>query len=308
MPAFTWDVDPILFHWPAWLSFLPGDGLRYYSLLYVAVFLGGHRLMDWQVRRAGGDEEQANDFLVYGVIAVLGGARVGHVFFYEWDRFLADPAWIFMIHKGGLASHGATLGMALAIYVFAKLRRQSYWELCDRLSFSAALGAILVRAGNFFNSEIVGRPTNGDWGVRFPRHDGYADPPLRHPSQLYEVVLGLVVMATLLGVDRAMGREKRPRGLMIAVFMAVYFAGRFLVEYFKEYQALDPGSLLTMGQWLSLVPALGGVVGIVISLKRNIPAKWNVYTVSDDDLEDDEDDEDEDAGDDDVDEVLLNKT
>ena len=160
MPAFTWDVDPILIHFPSWLSFLPVEGIRYYSLLYVGVFLGGYKLLDWQIRRAGGSEEDANDFVVYGVIAVLAGARMGHVFFYEWDRFVKDPMWLFMIHKGGLASHGATIGLLFVMWLFTKLRRQSFIEGCDRFAFSAALGSILVRIGNFFNSEIVGRKTD----------------------------------------------------------------------------------------------------------------------------------------------------
>src|SRR5688572_7100831 len=235
MPAFTWDVDPILVHFPAWLAWLPVDGIRYYSLLYVGVFLGGYKLLDWQIRRAGGSPDDANDFVLYGVIAVLGGARMGHVFFYEWDRFVKEPLWLFQIHKGGLASHGATVGLFLAMYLFTKFRRQSFIEGCDRFAFSAALGSILVRLGNLFNSEIVGRKTNADWGVRFPRFDG-PDAPLRHPSQIYEIALGLFVMAALWFADRQFGKEKRPRGLMISLFMALYFTGRFGVEFVKEYQ------------------------------------------------------------------------
>lgn len=301
MPAFTWDVDPILIHLP----WLPGGGIRYYSLLYVGVFLGGYKLLDWQIRRAGGDARDANDFVLYGVIAVLGGARIGHVFFYEWDRFVKDPLWLFKIYEGGLASHGATIGLLLAMFLFTKFRRQSFIEGCDRFAFSAALGSILVRVGNFFNSEIVGRETNADWGVRFPRYDRVPDPPLRHPSQLYEVALGLVVMLALFVADRAFGKEKRPRGLMISLFMALYFTGRFCVEFVKEYQPGETMTGLTTGQWLSLVPALLGYTGLVLTLKYRVPAKWNVFTLpaSGGDDESDEDDQ----GDEDVDEVLLDK-
>lgn len=276
MPAFTWDIDPILIRFPAWLSWLPGDGIRYYSLLYVGVFLGGYKLLDWQLRRAGGDPQDANDFVLYGVIAVLGGARMGHVFFYEWERFVRDPVWLFKIHEGGLASHGATIGLLVAMKLFTRLRRQSFIEGCDRFAFSAALGAILVRVGNFFNSEIVGRRTGADWGVRFPRHDRVPDPPLRHPSQLYEALLGLAVFAALLWADRALGREKRPRGALISLFMALYFTGRFVVEYFKEYQPGEAAAGLTTGQWLSLLPAALGYAGLYVSLERRVPARWGV--------------------------------
>lgn len=307
MPTFNWDVSPILFRYPEWLSFLPGDGIRYYSLLYVGVFLGGYKLLDWQIQRAGGDEEDANDFILYGVIAVLGGARLGHVLFYDFEKFKQDPLWLFRIWEGGLASHGGTIGLLVAMWLFTKLRRQSFIEGTDRFAFSAALGSILIRIGNFFNSEIVGRPTDQSWGVRFVRYDG-PEGPLRHPSQLYEVLLGCVVMAALVVADRAFGREKRPRGVLISIFFALYFTGRFIVEFFKEYQTLDPdGSALTMGQYLSIVPALAGYVGFFVALKKNIPARWNVYhPPSDDDFDDEDEDEDSEA-DPDVEDVLLDK-
>jgi phosphatidylglycerol:prolipoprotein diacylglycerol transferase len=232
---------------------------------------------------------------------------MGHVFFYEWDRFVSDPLWLFKIHEGGLASHGATIGLFLAMLVFTKLRRQSFVEGCDRFSYSAALGAILVRIGNLFNSEIVGRVTHSDWGVRFPRYDRIADPPLRHPSQLYEVFLGLVVLVSLFITDRALGKEKRPRGVMISLFMALYFTGRFIVEYFKEYQPGETAAGLTTGQWLSLVPAAAGYVGLVISFRKRVPARWNVYRSPAGD-EDELDDSDDPGGDDDdVDDVLRGK-
>jgi len=275
LPAFTWDVDPILLHFPPWLGWLPVDGIRYYSLLYVGVFLGGYKLLDWQLQRAGGDPEDAIDFVLYGIVAVLAGARMGHVFFYEWDRFVEDPSWLFSIHKGGLASHGATIGLALAMFLFTRRRRQSFIEGCDRFAFSAALGSVLVRLGNLFNSEIVGQKTNADWGVRFPRFDGPLDPPLRHPSQVYEILLGLVVMAALFLADWKLGKEKRSRGVLISLFMALYFTGRFGVEFFKEYQPHELRTGLTMGQWLSLLPALSGYVGLYLSMSKHVPAKWN---------------------------------
>jgi prolipoprotein diacylglyceryl transferase len=289
LPKITWDVDPVLFYYPDWLSFMPGGGLRIYSLLFVGVFLGGFRLLDWQIRRAGGPEEDASDFVLYGVIAVLAGSRIGHVFFYEFDHFLRDPMWIFMIHKGGLASHGATLGLIVGMWLFCRHKRQSFIEGCDRFSFSAALGATLVRLGNLFNSEIVGRKTDQTWGVYFPRYDrGALQPIYRHPSQLYEVALGLLVMAILYVVDRKLGKEKRPRGALIATFFATYFTGRFFVEYFKEYQTLSPDFPFTMGQCLSVVPAAAGYYGIYLSLKKKVPAHW--YT-DDDEADDDLDDE-----------------
>jgi phosphatidylglycerol---prolipoprotein diacylglyceryl transferase len=281
LPKFTWDVDPILFYYPSWLSFLPGDGIRYYSLLYVGVFLGGYKLIDWQIRRAGGPEEDASDFVVYGVIGTLVGSRVGHVFLYEWDHFVRDPMFIFQIHKGGLASHGGTIGLIVAMWFFTRAKRQAYLEGCDRFAYSAGLGSTLIRIGNWFNSEIVGRKTDQTWGVFFPRFDRDATEPVyRHPSQLYEVALGLFVLGTLYWWDKRLGEEKRPRGAMISMFFAVYFTGRFLVEYFKEFQAWAVGMPLTEGQIYSIPPALLGYYGLYWSLKHKIPVHW--YTEADD--------------------------
>jgi prolipoprotein diacylglyceryl transferase len=273
--AFTWDVDPLLVHFPAAWARLPVDGIRYYSLLYVLVFLGGYKLLDWQLRRAGGDPEDAHDFVLYGVVAVLIGARLGHVLFYEWQRFARDPLWSLEIHRGGLSSHGAALGLALALYAYTRRRRQSFVEGCDRFVFSAALGAILVRIGNLFNSEIVGKPTGASFGVRFPRYDGYLDPPLRHPTQIYEALLGLGVLGLLLWTDLRLGKERRPRGALVSLFLAAYFSGRFVVEFWKEVPPSETAWRLDTGQWLSIVPALAGLFGGYLSWKRQIPARWN---------------------------------
>jgi phosphatidylglycerol:prolipoprotein diacylglycerol transferase len=279
LPKITWDVDPVLFYYPDWLSFMPGGGLRIYSLLFVGVFLGGYRLLDWQIKRAGGREEDASDFVIYGVVAVLAGSRIGHVFFYELDHFLEDPLWLFQIHKGGLASHGATLGLIFGMWLFCRRKRQSFLEGADRFSYAAALGATLVRVGNLFNSEIVGRKTDQTWGFYFPRFD--REVVYRHPSQFYEITLGLFVMLVLYLVDKKLGEEKRPRGAMISTFFAVYFTGRFFVEFFKERQTISDDAVLTMGQILSIGPMLLGYYGFYWSLKKGVPAHW--YTDEDDD-------------------------
>jgi len=292
LPKFTWNIDPIFLH-------LGPLALRYYSLLFVGVFLGGYALLKWQIERGGGDEDDAGDFIVYGVFGVLIGARLGHVIFYDWKKALADPVWIFEIWKGGLASHGATAGLIFAMWLFTRRRGVPFLEGADRFAFSAALGATLVRVGNFFNSEIVGRPTDQTWGVRFPRYDGNFHGPFRYPTQFYEAGLGLLVMLVLYLVDRWAGKERRPRGLLISVFFAVYFTGRFFVEYFKAYQTLPTSYPLTMGQLLSIPAALLGYVGIAWSLKAKLPVGWappedleEEEELLDED-EDDEDDEDE---------------
>jgi prolipoprotein diacylglyceryl transferase len=266
----VWDVDPILL--PLWGQF----GIRYYGLLFSLLFVGGYFLFRWQVIRAGGTQDDAYNVILPGAIGVVAGARLGHVIFYEPGRLLSDPLWVFQVWEGGLASHGAVVGVMLALLYYARTYKQSYLEVLDRLTFSSALSAILVRIGNFFNSEIVGRVTDGTWGVRFPRFDRLPPDlaPLRHPSQLYEVVLGLVVLGALFWVDRSFGREKRPRGVLTGTFLAVCFLGRFLVEFFKEYQVLPNTFPLTMGQILSIPAVLAGIVIFWWSLKTRAPVRW----------------------------------
>ncbi|MBN2722730.1 MAG: prolipoprotein diacylglyceryl transferase [Deltaproteobacteria bacterium] len=274
--SFTWDINPEIFR-------LGPLAVRYYGLLFVGVFLGGFYFLRWQMMRVGWKEEDVSDFIIPGMLAVILGARLGHVFFYEPGYYLSHPAQIIQFWKGGLASHGATLGLIVAIIYYAMRKKISIAEVADRFSFSAALGATLVRLGNFFNSEIVGRVTGGSWGVRFPRsHEDRAlafanqEVPLRHPSQLYEALMGAAIILVLYLTDKALG-EKRPRGLLGAMFLSLYFTARFIVEFFKEYQTgLKEHHLLTMGQVLSIPLALAGYIWLFIAIKQNKPAQSRV--------------------------------
>ncbi|HSU40239.1 MAG TPA: prolipoprotein diacylglyceryl transferase, partial [Polyangiaceae bacterium] len=264
-----------------------GLELRYYSMLFVVVFLGGYGLLKWQIERGGGPAEDAGDFIVYGVLGVLLGARLGHVLFYDLKKAIDDPAWIFKIWTGGLASHGAVIGLILAMYLFTRRRGIPFIEGSDRFAFSAALGAALVRLGNLLNSEIVGRIVpDQSWGFRFKR---YAEDirevelghlpqiPLRYPTQLAEMFLGFGVLGALYLFDRALGREKRPRGALISLFFLLYFSGRFCVEFYKEFEGNGGKPLglpIDMGQVLSLPGILIGVVGLYLSFKKRIPVGW----------------------------------
>jgi prolipoprotein diacylglyceryl transferase len=262
----VWDIRP---------GFQVGDfAVRWYSVIFSLTCLIGWMLHVWQVKRGGGTEREANLSIAFGIVAVFVGGRLGHLVFYEWSRLLADPSVIFRFREGGIASHGATLGIVLATWVFAKWRGVSIFEVTDRLAHTVALGSASIRLGNLFNSEVVGRVTDQTWGVRFPLYDHTYDGPLRHPSQLYEVALGLFVLGLIAVLDRRLG-EDRPRGLLTAAFWAVYFTGRFFVEFFKEYQTLPTGAPLTMGQLLSIPAALVGWIGVVVALKLDIPAGWN---------------------------------
>jgi phosphatidylglycerol:prolipoprotein diacylglycerol transferase len=298
VPKFTWNLDPALFHLGSW-------ELRYYSLIFVVVFLGGYQLLRWQVMRGGGEERDASDFFVYGVLAVLIGARLGHCIFYDYEKAMNDPLWILQIWTGGLSSHGAVIGLIVAMWRFTKTRGIPFLEGADRFAFSAALGATLVRIGNFFNSEIVGKATDQSWGVKFPRYiERHGDDIIyRHPTQIYEAALGLAVLGALFLADRALGKERRPRGILISLFFLLYFTGRIFIENFKELQvrSLEEAAGFTMGQMLSAPCALLGLYGVYRSLKEKEPVGW-ISDLEDEDDEDDEDEDDEDEDEDDEDE------
>ena len=263
----VWNIDPIFFT-------IPGVDapVRYYGLAFGLVLIGGYLLFQWQIRRSGGTEDEAFGFILPGVLGVVLGARLGHVLFYNFDKFLRDPAWVFRVWEGGLASHGATLGLILALWYHSRHWKRPFWDTCDRFTFSAALGATLVRVGNFFNSEIVGRITDGPFGIRFPQFDGLPPEltPARFPSQLAEAGLGLLVLGTLFWLDARLGREKRPRGALSAAFLIVYFTGRFLVEFIKERHGEVDSFLLSRGQLLSL-PGLALGLWLAWSIYKSRP-------------------------------------
>lgn len=270
--GFIHNLSPVLFE-------VGGLEIRYYGVIFAASLLLAFWSWQWQMRRGNYPQKTIDALILYGVIGTIVGARIGHCLFYEWEIYRTAPLKILWFWEGGLASHGATVGILLALLIYAWRYRLSYWEITDRFTFSAAIAAAGVRAGNFLNSEIVGRVTDFVGGVRFIRFDLADLPfalrlpvnaPLRHPSQIYEFFMALIVWIILYGADKLRGGEKRPRGMLLGLFFGCYFSGRFIVEFFKEYQTnlrFDAG--LTMGQYLSILPALAGwVLFIFVMMKR----------------------------------------
>lgn len=258
--GFIHSINPVFVH-------IGSLQIRYYGLIFAISLVIAFFFWKWQMRRGGYDQKVADNFLIYGVIGTIVGARLGHCIFYDWHIYKRDLISILYFWRGGLASHGATIGIILSIFVYSRVYKLRFIEMMDRFTFCAAIGAAGVRLGNFFNSGIVGRETDMPWGVRFLYYDRGA--VLRHPSQLYEFVMGLFVLAVLLIVDKKFGGEKRPLGLLLGVFLSLYFLLRFFVEFFKEYQTeLVQQQALTMGQYLSLVPFGAGVAFVVWSLYK----------------------------------------
>ena len=269
LAVFNWNLNPIL------LDLGPLQ-IRYYGVMFALTIYTGFAVWRRQALKNGESHQFAESFLWYGVIAIVAGARLGHVFFYEPVTYLKNPIEIIKFWKGGLASHGATVGIAVAVWLFSRNYKSSFYRVADYLAPAIAIAAGGVRIGNFFNSEIVGRVTDVPWAVVFERYDNLP----RHPSQLYEFMMGVVTYFVVMAVEKKDIR-RAGSGLMAGVFLIVYFSFRFTVEFFKEFQTeqLRQGGLLggienaigfhfTMGQWLSVIPVLAGIAIFVRALRQ----------------------------------------
>ncbi len=251
MDHWVWDIDPTIFRWGP-------IQIRYYGILFAVVLLTSFHFWKDFMQRKQYPEEKIYGYFYWLTIFGIIGARVGHCLFYEPMRYLSNPMEILYIWKGGLASHGGTIGIILGVTAYAFAKRIPWMVVADGASYTAACAATFVRIGNFFNSEIVGRPSDLPWAVVFPRSwDGGR--LARHPSQLYEAAMGLIILGVLYIVDHKLG-NRRPRGLLIGLLLVLYFSGRFFVEFFKEYQTLSYNSPLTMGQYLSIPFFLFGLI------------------------------------------------
>lgn len=269
--------------------------IRFYSLMFVIAFGLGWYITKRIFIRENESLEKLDTLFIWSVLATLLGARLGHVFFYDWEYFRNHPAEILLPFRfdpkfeftgfAGLASHGAAIAMILVMYFYSKniIKRPMLWTL-DRVVIPVASGAIFVRLGNFFNSEIVGTVTdNKTFGIKFVRDafssqeamartnindpdlaydaiahnpqfaDVLAQIPLKHPAQLYEGFCYIFVFFILFYLYwRTKASEKQ--GLLFGLFLILLWSVRFVVEYVKGDQGGIEKSLglFSTGQWLSI--------------------------------------------------------
>ncbi|RZJ31675.1 MAG: prolipoprotein diacylglyceryl transferase [Flavobacterium sp.] len=278
--------------------------IRYYSLMFVVAFGLGWYITKKIFDRENEPIEKLDSLFIWTVLATLLGARLGHVFFYDWEYFKNHPGEILLPFKfpgmeftgfQGLASHGAAIAIIIAMYFFSKriMKRPMLWVL-DRIVIPVASGAIFVRIGNFFNSEIVGKKTDFALGMKFvrdqysksdairetgikdandafhtlgsdPRFSGLIDAvPVKHPAQLYEAAGYVIVFAVLFFLYwKTDVREKK--GFLFGMFLILLWTVRFLVEFVKESQGGFESALglFSTGQWLSIPFILVGLYFII---------------------------------------------
>ncbi len=263
-----WDPSPVVFT-------IPGIGfaVRWYSLFFAAGFLLGYFLVRRALERRISRREATvlTDRMAWFVVGgTIVGARLGHVFFYDWTIYYRHPEAIFKIWEGGLASHGGVVGVLLGLLLFRAWMRKRYptltfLTLLDALALPAALVACCIRLGNFFNQEILGTPSSVPWAVVFGHpSDGSAPQPV-HPTQLYEAVFYLAIFGLALAVWKRLTRPGQLSGLVLTLI----FGFRFCIEFLKAPQALTDGEgLLVMGQLLSIPCVIFGLILLSGRLQR----------------------------------------
>ncbi len=250
----VWDVSPVMFTFPDWLPLLGDREVRWYGLLFAASFVVGYMIMQRVFRRENISGEVLDQLSTYMLVATVVGARLGHCLFYEPAYYLANPIEILKVWEGGLASHGAAIGIIIALYFFSRKQHKPLIWILDRIVIVVALAGFFIRMGNLMNSEIFGHATTMPWGFYFVRYHEqamHADP--RHPTQIYE---GLVYLATFFFLLRSYFKcsigEKQP-GFLFGWFLMLVFGSRFFVEFLKEPQVgFEASMALNMGQWLSI--------------------------------------------------------
>ncbi len=273
-----WSPSEVLFQ-------IGSFGLHYYSLMFVIAFSIGYKI----VEKYFVEENVSNNFLeplfVYMVFSTLIGARLGHVFFYDWNYYQNHFIEILLpIRENingsilglitgyeftgfrGLASHGAAIGIIAGIILFQiKHKLKSALWIFDRLTVPVTLAGVFIRLGNFFNSEIVGKYTESSFGVIFENR-GEVLP--RHPAQLYESIGYLILFLFLRNIY---SKTKHIPGYLLGVFLSGIFGIRFLVEFVKEsqggFESYMP--MFSTGQWLSIPLIISGLLMIYISRIRN---------------------------------------
>ena len=234
--------------------------IRYYSMMYLVAFVLGWYIMKKFFKNENISEEKLDPLFIYAVLGTLIGARLGHVLFYQTELLWEDPLSVvlpFSFKNGfeftgfqGLASHGAAIGIITAMYFYSKKHlKKNILFILDRIVIPVAIGGVFIRIGNFINSEIIGKPTNSDYGVIF-KQLGETFP--RHPAQLYEAGCYIIVFIILWFVYWKTDKKEKT-GFIFGLFLVMLWTVRLLIEVVKEAQVVGRDAwALNTGQLLSI--------------------------------------------------------
>lgn len=270
----TWTADPALFS-------IGSREIRWYGLAFAIGFAIGYKIVEKMWIREKLNPAWIDSLLIYTIMGTIIGARLGHCLFYAPDYYLANPIEILKVWEGGLASHGGTLGIIVAVYIYSKRvsHRSMLWTF-DMLVVPTGLVAAMIRLGNLMNHEIYGHPTDFPWGFRFIENlyawKNGADPIFSvpsHPTQLYEAGCYLATFFLCMWLYFKKDAWKK-EGLIFGIFMICIFGARFFIEWVKnDQEAFEANMTLNMGQWLSIPFVLLGVYCIGRALKKGSQQK-----------------------------------
>ncbi|CAG2533944.1 prolipoprotein diacylglyceryl transferase [Maribacter dokdonensis] len=264
-----WNLDPEIF------SIFGTFPIRYYSLLFITGLLVALQVEKRIYRKENIQLENLDKLFIYVIVGIVLGARLGHCFFYEPSYYLDNPLEVLLpIRKvadsyqftgfQGLASHGGTIGVILAIVIYCRKYKTKFLWVLDRIAIVGPIVGAFIRFGNFMNSEVYGKPTNGNWGVVFQRDDLIP----RHPTQLYEAFSYLLIFGILMFIYHK--TKGKMNGLILGVLLTLVFSARIVIEFFKENQVgFEDGMALNMGQILS-IPLV--IIGLILIFTRKIPS------------------------------------
>lgn len=249
--VFVNDIDPVLLNYGVL-------NVRWYGLMFLIGIVLNYLILRWAFKKDGYRVEDLDSIAVYLFVGLVVGARLGHIIFYEFSYYFTHPLEVFKIWNGGLASHGAAIGVFLAYLIWVIAHKIRFSKYADILVLGMPVTAMFVRIGNFFNSEIVGISTGENFGVIFKRLG--EDFP-RHPAQLYEAVLSFFVFLVMIFIYKRWGMGKKtPPLFFVFLYILLYFVGRFVIEFWKDLHGLPESFPLSTGQVLSILPVVLAVV------------------------------------------------
>ena len=261
----TWDVSPEIFHF--WRF-----SLRWYGTLFAGAFVLGYFIIRRIFKRENVQIQLLDRLTWYMIFGTLVGARLGHCLFYEPGYYFRNPVEIVQTWHGGLASHGAAIGILIALYIFSRVERRPYIWILDRIAIVVALACFLIRIGNLINSEIFGHTTVLPWGFEFVRSPEWHRSPIHaqacHPTQIYEALAYLATFAWLCRMYFKKDKIPNP-GVLCGIFLVSMFTARFVIEFFKVNQVdFENRMMLNMGQLLSIPFVLCGI--FLLTRRRKI--------------------------------------
>ncbi|MDR0745149.1 MAG: prolipoprotein diacylglyceryl transferase [Mediterranea sp.] len=255
-----------------------GISIRYYGLFWIIGLALASYVVQYQYKDKKIEQKKFEPLFFYCFFGIFIGARLGHCLFYEPGYYLSsfshfiemilpirslpDGSWKFTGYAG-LASHGGTIGLGIALLLYAGKMKMNFMDVLDMIAVAAPVTACFIRLANLMNSEIIGHPSNLPWAFVFES----VDPVARHPAQLYEAIAYFILFLIMIYLYKNY-RKKVHRGFFFGLCLVYIFTFRFFIEYLKENQVdFENGMLFNMGQLLSIPIVIAGILSFVYGKK-----------------------------------------